>query len=178
MKPNKSPGTDFAVTVETLKFGGNELRNAVLDICNSVLNDFGVPSQWTESIIAPIPKKASKATKYLRGIYLMSITAEVYNRMLLNRIYDPIDKLIRPYQAGFRKNRNCSEQIHVSRRVMEAYYQRKLPMTAVFIDLKKRFDSIDREMMWKILRNYGIPKKIVNAIAVIYSSNKSSVRET
>ena len=147
MKPNKSPGTHFAVTVESLKFGGNELHNAVLDICNSVLNDLGVPSQWAESIIAPIPTKASKAMKYLRGIYLMSITAEVCNRMLLNHIYDPIDKLIRLYQAGSRKNRNCLEQIHVSRRVMEVYYQRKLPLTAVFIDLKKGFDSIDREVM-------------------------------
>ena len=45
MKPNKSPGTDVAATVETLKFGGNELHNAVVDICNSVLNDLGVPSQ-------------------------------------------------------------------------------------------------------------------------------------
>ena len=133
MKPNKSPGTDFAVTVETLKFGGNELQYAVLDICNSVLNDLGVPSQWTESIIVPLPKKASKAMKVFRGISLMSIAAKVYNRMLLNRIYDPIDKLLRPYQAGFRKNRNCLEQIHVLRRVMEAYYQRQLPLVAVFI---------------------------------------------
>ena len=44
MKSNKFPGTNFAVTVETSKFGGNELHNAVLDICNSVLNDTGVPS--------------------------------------------------------------------------------------------------------------------------------------
>ena len=33
MKPNKSPGTDFVVSVETLKFGGNEPHNTVLDIC-------------------------------------------------------------------------------------------------------------------------------------------------
>ena len=30
--------------------------------------------------------------------------------------------------------------------------------------------------MWKILRNYKIPKKIANAITVIYSSRKSGVR--
>ena len=30
--------------------------------------------------------------------------------------------------------------------------------------------------MWKILRSYGIPDKIVNAIAVIYSNTKSRVR--
>ena len=96
MKPNKSPGTEFAVTVETLKFGRNTLHNAALDICNSVLNNFGVPSQWTESIIVPITKKASKAMKDFRGIFLMSIAAKVYNKMLLNRIYEPIDKLLRP----------------------------------------------------------------------------------
>ena len=157
MKPGKFPGTDFAVTVETLKFDGNELHNVVLDICNSVLNDLAVPSQWTESIIVPIAKKASKAMENLHGISFMSIAANVYNRMLLNRIYDPIDKILRPYQAGFKKNRNCLEQIHVLRRVMEVYYQRQLPLIAVFIDFKKAFDSIDREMMWKIPRNYGIP---------------------
>ena len=60
IKSNKSPGTDFSVTVETLKYGCTILQSAVLDICNSVLNDLAAPLQWTESIIIPIPKKASK----------------------------------------------------------------------------------------------------------------------
>ena len=97
MKRNKSPGTDFTVTVDTLKFGRNELHNAKLYICNSVLNDLGVPSQWTERIIIQIPKRASKAMKYFLGISLMSIAAKVYKRTLLNLIYEPIDKLLRPY---------------------------------------------------------------------------------
>ena len=59
---------------------------------------------------------------------------------------------------------------------MEAYYQHQLLLEAVFIDFKKVSDSVDREMMWKILRNYIIPKKIVNAIAEIYSSSNSRVR--
>ena len=77
MKPNKSPGTDFVVIVENLKFGRNELHQAVLGICNSVLSDLGVASQWTESIIVPIPKKASKAMKDFCGISLMLIAAKV-----------------------------------------------------------------------------------------------------
>ena len=94
MKPCKSPDTDFAVTFEMLIFGGNKVHNAVLDICDSVLNDIGVPSQSTESIIVPIPKKASKAVKDFHGISLMSITAKVYNRMLLDCINEPIGKLL------------------------------------------------------------------------------------
>ena len=59
---------------------------------------------------------------------------------------------------------------------METYYKCQPPLKAVFIDFKRALGSIDREMMWKILRNYGIPKKIVIAIAVFYSSSKSKVR--
>ena len=82
------------------------------------------------------------------GIFLMSIAAKVYN-LLFN-----------PFQGGFRKIRNCLEQIHVLSRVIEVYYQRQLLLKAVFIDFKKAFDSIDREIMWKILRNYRTLKKI------------------
>ena len=50
---------------------------------------------------------------------------------------------------------------------MEAYYQRQFPHIAVFIDIQQTsavfmsvlmtFSSVDREMMWGILRNYEIP---------------------
>ena len=85
-------------------------------------------------------------------------------------------ELLRSHQAGFRKNRNCLDQINILRRVTETYYKCQPPLKAVFIDFKMALGSIDREMMWKILRNYGIPKKIVIAIAVFYSSSKSKVR--
>ena len=84
MKPKKFPRTDLAGTIEALKFGENELQYTVLDIWNSVLNDLGVPLHWTEGIIVTIPVKAWKAIEDFRGIFLMSIAAKVYKRMLLN----------------------------------------------------------------------------------------------
>ena len=60
--------------------------------------------------------------------------------------------------------------------MIEVHHQRQLPIIATFIDFKKAFDSVNRETMWKILRNYGIPQKIVNAIAIIYNNSKSRVR--
>ena len=106
----------------------------------------------------------------------MSVAGEVYNRMLPNRIYDPINHRLRPYQAGFRRGHSCLEQIHILKRVMEAYRQRQLPLIAIFIDFSKAFDSVDREMMWKILRHYGVPEKMVQAISTIYRSCLNRVR--
>ena len=102
MKSNRSPGTETLKYGETVKYGGTELQCAVLDTCNSVLNNLPAPSQWTESIIIPIPNKTSNAMKDFRGISPMSISAKIYNRMLLNRIYEPIDKILLLFQAGFR----------------------------------------------------------------------------
>ena len=99
-----------------------------------------------------------------RGISLMSIAAKVYNRVLFNRIRDPIDKILRKNQAGFRKGRSCIQKIHILRRIIEGAEYEKIPLYITFIDFKKAFDSIDRNMMFAILRHYGIPAKIVGAM--------------
>ena len=37
-----------------------------------------------------------------------------------------------------------------------------------FIDFEKAFDSISREVLWKLLRHYGMPDKMVTIISVPY----------
>jgi len=93
----------------------------------------------------------------------MSVTAKIYNRMVLNRIYEPINALLRPEQAGFRHGRSCTEQIRTPRRIMEGFYKKQLPLISTFVDFKKAFDSIDRTRMSEILCHYGIPEKIVSS---------------
>lgn len=40
-----------------------------------------------------------------------------------------------------------------------------------FIDFKKAFDSIDRKVMFTVLRHYGIPESAVNVISTLYNVN-------
>ena len=37
-----------------------------------------------------------------------------------------------------------------------------------FVDFEKTFDSLDRKVLWMLLRDYGIPEKIVRMIRVFY----------
>nr|KAG5695887.1 hypothetical protein BaRGS_017325 [Batillaria attramentaria] len=41
--------------------------------------------------------------------------------------------------------------------------------------MEKAFDSIHRESLWKILRHYGLPQKIVNVIKMLYGDFSSRV---
>ena len=76
--------------------------------CTEVFSSLIPPSQWTTSIIVPLPKKGdlSLMTNHYRGISLLSITAKVYNKILLNRIRDHVDPILRNNQAGFRPGRS------------------------------------------------------------------------
>ena len=176
LKRNKSPGPDYAMTAEVLKDGGEFVVDQLHHICKLVYDECHAPTQWTSSLIIPLRKKGNleMMTNY-RGISLMSIAAKVYNRVLLNRIRDPVDKILSKNQAGFRKGRSCIQQIHILRRIIEGAYSESIPLFITFVDFKKAFDSIDREMMFSILRHYGIPEKIVSAIRVLYDNSKSRV---
>jgi len=102
-KFSKSPGIDTSRRAEIMHFAGSDVQNRQSDICNKVLNGHSPPWQWKTNIIIPIPKKStSQRMEDFRGITLMSVTAKIYNRMLLNRIYEPVNALLCAKHAGFR----------------------------------------------------------------------------
>ena len=176
MKANKAAALDCAITAEALQGGGDHMLDVIHAFCSEVYSTLIPPRQWITNVIIPLPKKGdlSLMTNY-RGISLMSIAAKVYNKILLNRIRPHVDPLLRSNQAGFRPGRSCAQQIHILRRVMEGFNEYQLPLTVTFVDFKKAFDSINRSVMFAVLRHYGIPQTLVNAIQVLYTNSSSAV---
>ena len=67
--------------------------------------------------------------------------------------------------------KTCSDQ-----RIVEGLnIPYNLKAIIVFVDFKKAFDSIHRGKMMKILEAYGIPEKIVKAIAALYENTQAKV---
>ncbi|VDP18734.1 unnamed protein product [Schistosoma margrebowiei] len=70
--------------------------------------------------------------------------------------------------AGFRKDRSCTDQIATLRIIVEQSIEWNSSLYINFIDYEKAIDSVDRTTLWKLLRHYGVPQKIVNIIRNSY----------
>ena len=128
-----------------------------------------VPAEWKEGYLIKLPKKGdlSNCSNY-RGITLLSVPGKVFSRILLNRIKDAVDPLLRDQQAGFRKNRSCTDQIATLRIILEQSQEWNSSLYINFLDFEKAFDSVDRGTLWKLLRHYGVPEEMTDMIRNLY----------
>lgn len=60
---------------------------------------------------------------------------------------------LRENQAGFCKRRSCAQQVRILRRLTDVFRLKNLPFVLTFVDFKKALDSINREMLFAVLRN-------------------------
>ncbi|KAH9581718.1 hypothetical protein MS3_00000626 [Schistosoma haematobium] len=136
---------------------------------NKIWDEKQVPTNCKEGHLVKITKKGdlSKCENY-RGIILLSIPGKVFNSVLLSRTKNSVDAQLRDQQAGFRKDRSCTDQIDTLRIIVEQSIEWNSSLYMNFIDCEKTFDSVDRTTPLKLLRHYGVPEKIVNIIQNLY----------
>ena len=98
----------------------------------------------------------------------MSIPSKIICSVILQRIKTEVDKTLRDEQAGFRQERSCVDQIATLRIIVEQTIEWQTSLCMNFIDFEKAFDSIDHQVLWNILKHYGIPQKIISIIQQLY----------
>ncbi|KAL1276316.1 hypothetical protein QQF64_035939 [Cirrhinus molitorella] len=126
--------------------------------------------------IIKLPKKGdlSNCENY-RGITLLSVPGKIFNRILLERMRDAVDVRLRDHQAGFRRNRSCTDQISTLRIIIEQSLEWNSSLYMNFVDFLKAFDSLHRDTLWQLLRHYGIPAKLIRLIQKSYEEMSCQV---
>ena len=109
-----------------------------------------------------------------RGIALLNTTSKIFSRTILNRFQNLIDCQLLEIQSGFRSNKSIIDQIFTLKMAMEKRRAFNKPLFMCFIDITKTFDSVNRELLWKICRSNGISDKLVNLLKML---SKHSIAE-
>ena len=105
----------------------------------------------------------------------MPLASKVLSRILINRIQAGVDPLLRKEQAGFSKGRGTVNQIFILRNILEQANEWNSTMYIHFVDFEKAFDSIHRESLWEIMKNYGIPTKLISMVKALYKDFECAV---
>ena len=111
----------------------------------------------------------------LEGVTLLSVPSKILAKVIIRRMSDAVDETLRKEQAGFRKERGCIDQIFTLRNIIEQCTEWQRQLYINFVDFEKAFDSIHRDSLWRILRHYGIPLKLVQLIKSFYINFRCSV---
>ena len=175
LPPGKSPGADN-VPAELLKHGGSALTSVITTICQKIWETKQWPTDWTQSLIIPLPKKGNlRQCKNHRTISLISHSSKIMLRIILNRLKKEAEEHLAEEQAGFRAGRSTVEQIFNCRILMEKHLQHQRDLFHNFIDFKKAFDRVWHDGLWQVLRNFGIEEGLIQIMESLYKNSSSAV---
>lgn len=98
--------------------------------------------------------------------------------MILNQIWNAIDPHLRENKKSFCEDRTTLAQVLSLRRTFEEVKKNDLIAVLCFIDFKKAFKSIHRGTMMEVMRTYGVPPNVLQAIESMYAETRAKVVTT
>ena len=176
LKRSKSSGLD-KIPPGTVKDAKHVIAQPLLHILNLSLSTSTVPASWKVARCVPVFKGGdAKELDNYRPISVLPIFSKILERVVHHQLYEYLEsnKLLSPYQFGFRKNHSTSSAVvHLTDTVRKSMDMGKLT-GALFIDLRKAFDTVDHECLTSKLPNYGIDNTELKWFQD-YLSNRSQI---
>ena len=146
-------------------------------VCPVAWREGRVPVDWKTGIVVPIFKKGDRRECFnYRGTTLLSLPGKVYARVLERKCRTIVEPKIQDTQCGFRPGRGTTDQLFTLRQVFEKAWEFAKPVYTAFIDSEKTYDRVPRDLLWNVLKEYGISGRLLVGIRSLYNDCKSHVR--
>ncbi|GAU35943.1 hypothetical protein TSUD_394910 [Trifolium subterraneum] len=150
------------------------------DVFNAMLEFF--TSSWilpgfNSNIIALIPKTpdATSIDQY-RHIAMANFKFKVISKIIADRLASIMPSIVSEEQKGFIHDRNIKDCLCIASEAANLLHNKSYGGNlALKIDISKAFDTLDRNFLLKVLKNFGFNEVFCNWILVILQSAYLSV---
>ena len=159
-----------------VKAGGPRCMPAILDVVKCAWDAQEIPQDWINCNLVPISKKGNLAIcDNWRGISLLEVMGKAVASLIQQRLQVLAESILPDTQCGFRRGRSCTDMVFTVRRFMEKLYEHRCKGFLVFVDLRKAYDSVNRESLWFVLGRAGVPDRLVRIIQAFHDNMKASL---
>ena len=134
---------------------------------------------WGDGFIVPLHTKGNvENMENYRGVTLLSVVGKPFTSILNTRLNEWAEKyhIYVEGQSGFRKGMSTVDNIFVLHSLITHCVNEKNKLYSAFIDFKKAFDVVVRDVLWFKLVKSGVRGKILDMIQSMYKNIKSRVK--
>ena len=96
--------------------------------------------------------------------------------ILQARLQQYVNRELPEVQAGFRKGKGTRDQIVNICWIIEKAREFQKNIYFYFIDYAKAFDCVDHNILWKMLKEMGIPDHLICLLRNLYAGQEETVR--
>eukprot|EP00732_Lithocolla_globosa_P001451 Lithocolla_globosa_v1_NODE_723_length_3383_cov_3.240986.p1 type:complete len:404 gc:universal NODE_723_length_3383_cov_3.240986:1852-3063(+) len=146
---------------------------------NAAITNADIPMPWVQGIITAIPKPGGNMAFLgdYRPITLLDTTAKLLEKIFLARFTGKLNRVISELQAGFTKGRGCAEDLFCLEEIIaQAKENHHRPLHAVFLDLRRAFDSVWHDGLFTKLWAIGITGQAWSLFRHWYERVESAVK--
>ncbi|XP_051167789.1 uncharacterized protein LOC127285695 [Leptopilina boulardi] len=109
----------------------------------------------------------------------MPVGYKVYAEVIRRRLEEKVEELkcIPDNQTGFRKGMGTLDNIYVLNYLVNRNLGReKGKLVTVFVDFKAAFPSVNRGVLWRVMRERGINQELIERVKELYEDTRERVR--
>lgn len=147
------------INIKVIKDSFELISVPLINIFNESLKKGIFPNCWKNSTIVPVPKIArSNKCSDFRPINQLPLPEKLLEIVVKEQLMEYINSndILIHQQSGFRKNHSCETALNLVVADWTTKLEDKKKIVAVFIDLKRAFETIDRKILLEKLHSFGV----------------------
>ena len=153
----------------TLKQLKASKRHLLVLLLNVVLRTNVVPKWLVAGRVTLIPKSTKPSSPSdFRPITVSPMLLRLFHRILARRL--EILK-VEEAQVAYQKVDGCQRNVYVLSSLIQDSQKTRQPLYAMFVDVKKAFDSVSREALMVAARRKGVPEPLLLYLRNIFESS-------